>query len=191
MSTTQYPLRKKLEEIEDSNLNDIHLQLELVKKVLVEELASRGLEDFKDARFDVAYSIKDHGFNVALSRMQLRAKLNFISKKLTKIELEFSAIPQLILILLDYHKPLLGNGVMDIIKEVFQENYENIIDAMSKEIGINIKQCMGTYYAEISPESHKANFQEYFNERFKGTFFESMVIDLTDDYVKNGECLRG
>jgi len=33
MSATQYPLRKKLEEIEGSNINDIHLRLELIKKV--------------------------------------------------------------------------------------------------------------------------------------------------------------
>jgi len=49
MSATQYPLRKNLEEIEDSNINDIHLRLELVKKVLVEDLANRGLDNFKDA----------------------------------------------------------------------------------------------------------------------------------------------
>lgn len=53
-----------------------------------------------------------------------------------------------------------------------------------------MKDVMSRYYPGTTAEGHKRNFSVYFQEKYLGTFFEKMVVDFTEDYVINGECLK-
>lgn len=190
MSNQEYPLCENLEVAIGMKDNDVQTRLALVKKILEDELESRGLADFSKARFDVARSYDDDEFNIALAKLEAHTQLQKVFKRYTELTPEFVTIPDLLLSHFDNHKYLLGDTFYEILRDVFGEYYDDAIKAMSDGLLFHMKDVMSRYYPGTTAEGHKRNFSVYFQEKYLGTFFEKMVVDFTEDYVINGECLK-
>lgn len=194
---SEYPLVQNLDKIKNNiNLNTKE-KVESVKNILLEEVSHRRNEDSQglvDSRFDVAYAVfgpKRNSITYALARLEAKYQFEYIFATSKNIDPEFrlAIFPNLLITYLENHKYYLGNDFFEVLYEVFGEKSDYIISVMHDQIQKNIARTMGKHYSYTTAEENKKSFAKHFQEKFKDTYFEMMVIQFTNDYVKNGECI--
>lgn len=190
----EYPLVQNLDKIKNNiNLN-IEEKVESVKTILLEEINYRQNKkdiDLSDGRFDVACAVfgpKRNKMTHALAKLEATSKLEDFIKTFESFDPEFktSVSTNLLLTYLENHKYYLGNDFFEVLYDVFGEKADFVVEAMYNRIQKNITNLMGQYYPNTTAEENKIQFSKFFQEKFKDTYFEIMVIQFTNDYVKNG-----
>lgn len=193
----EYPLVQNLDKIKNNINLSIEEKVESVKTILLEEINYRQNKediDLSYGRFDVACAVfgpKRNKMTHALAKLEATSKLEYFIKTFESFdpELKTSVSTNLLLTYLENHKYYLGNDFFEVLYDVFDEKADFVIEAMFNRIQKNITNLMGQYYPDTTAEENKKSFAKHFQEKFKDTYFEIMVIQFTNDYVKNGECI--
>lgn len=192
----EYPLVQNLDKIKNNINLSIEEKVESVKTILLEEVdhVCNDSQALVDSRFDVAYAVfgpKRNRMTYALAKLEAKCQFESIFTASKNIDPEFrlSIFPNLLIKHLENHKYYLGNDFFEVFYEVFGEKSDYIISVMHDQIQKNIARTMGKHYSYTTAEENKKSFAKHFKEKFKDTYFEIMVIQFTNDYVKNGECI--
>ena len=199
MTTNEYPLIKNLENIKSTPNLDFETKINKIKAVLLDEVIHRkdaGIEKEKSPLFITNFEAVNSVFGpdknsvtTEFSKIELEEKLKrllqFNHKSISITQM--SITENLLMIYLDNHKFYLGNDFFEVIYDVFGKDADNLIEVMYDRIRLDIIHTMGRNFFHDATESSKKISADFYINKYKNTYFETMVIQLTNFFISKTE----